>query len=232
MLAAAVVTMLAIGLVVGYATSTSDWAKLDLEDTIASAPLQGYHLGELLIGVLGVLFVTGEYATGMVRSTFAAVPTRLPVLGAKSVVFGAVALVVMTLSSFATFFAAQLILVPDGHGASLSDPGALRSVAGIGLYLALIGVMGGAFGWIVRSTAGAISSLVALLLIVPALVGLLPGSLSTTITEYLPNNAGGSFVTSAHIPDTLAPWTGIGVVGLWTAVALAAAVVVVRRRDA
>jgi ABC-2 type transport system permease protein len=231
-LAAAVVAMIAIGLVIGYATSTSNWASLDAEDTVASAPLQGYHLSELLIGVLGVLFVSGEYATGMIRSTFAAVPKRLPILGAKSAVFGVVALVTMTATSFATFFAAQAFLSPDGHGSSLSDPGALRSVAGVGFYLALIGLLGGAFGWIVRSTAGAISGLVGLLLIVPVILGLLPGSIGTTIAKFFPSNAGGSLVSSVQLPDTLAPWTGIGVLGLWVVAALALAAVVIRRRDA
>lgn len=231
-LGAAVVAMIAIGLIIGYATSTANWATLDAEDTVVSAPLQGYRLSELLIGVLGVLFVSGEYATGMIRSTFAAVPKRLPVLGAKSAVFAAVALVTMTATSFATFFAAQAFLSPDGHGSSLSDPGALRAVAGVGLYLALIGLLGGAFGWIVRSTAGAISGLVGLLLIVPVLLGLLPGSIGTTLAEYFPSNAGGSLVSSVRLPDTLAPWTGIGVLGLWVAAALAVAAVLIRRRDA
>ena len=231
-LGAAVVAMIAIGLLVSYVTSTSNWAKLDLEDTVASAPLQGYHLAELLMGVLGVLFVSGEYGTGMIRSTFAAVPKRLPVLGAKSAVFGVVALVIMTAASFATFFAGQIILSADGHGSSLSDPGALRSVAGVGLYLALIGLLGGAFGWIVRSTAGAISGLFGLLLIIPVIIGLLPGSVSTTLAQYFPSNAGGSFLTSVQLPDTLGPWAGIGVLGLWVAAALAVAAVVIRRRDA
>ncbi len=231
-LAAAVVAMTAIGTAVGYFTGTGNWATLEAQDTLASAPLQGYFLTQLLVGVLGVLFVTGEYGTGMIRSTFAAVPRRLPILGAKTAVFGAVALMAMTVASFAAFFGAQLFLGPDGHGSSLSDPGALRSVAGVGIYLTLVGVLGGALGWVVRNTAGAISALVGLLLILPVILGLLPGSLGTTITKYLPSNAGGSLMTSVQLPDTLAPWTGLGVVVLWVAAALVAAVVVVRRRDA
>ncbi len=230
-LGGAMAAMIAVGIVVAYATSTSNWAKLDLEDTAASAPLQGFHLVQLLIGVLGVLFVTGEYATGMIRSTFAAVPRRLPVLTAKSAVFGAVSLVAMTVTSFATFFAAQVILANDHHGSSLSDPGALRAVAGMGLFMALVGLMGGAFGWIVRSTAGAISGLVGVLLILPVIIGLFPGSFGTTVGKYLPSNAGEAFVASFHNPDLLAPWAGLAVFAAWVAAALAAAVVVIRRRD-
>lgn len=230
--AGAILALIAIGLAVGYATSASDWAKLAAEDRAPSAPLQGYLLAQLLLGVLGVLFVSGEYATGMIRSTFAAVPRRLPVLGAKSVVFGALALIIMTAASFATFFAAQIILSADGHGSSLSDPGALRAVAGVGLYLALVGLLGGALGWIVRSTAGGISALVGILVVVPVIVQALPGSMSTTISELLPSNAGGSFLSSIHQADTLTPWVGIGVFALWVAAAVAGAVVTVRRRDA
>lgn len=230
-LGGAVLAMFAVGLIVAYATSTSNWAKLDLEDTVASAPLQGYRLVQLLIGVLGVLFVSGEYATGMIRSTFTAVPRRLPVLAAKSMVFGAVTLVAMTATSFATFFAAQVILANDGHGSSLSDPGALRSVAGLGFYMALVGLMGGAFGWIVRSTAGAISGLVGVLLILPVIIGLFPGSFSTTVGKYLPSNAGEAFVSSARNPDLLVPWAGIAIFTAWVTAALVAAIVVLRRRD-
>lgn len=230
-LLAAIAAMIGIGLVIGYTTSTGDWAGIDPENKLASAPLRGYILTQLVIGVLGVLFVTGEYGTGMIRSTFAAIPRRLPVLGAKAVVFAVIALVTMSLASFAAFFGAQLFLSPDGHGSSLSDPGALRAVAGVGPYLMLVGLLGGALGWIIRSTAGAISALVGLLLILPVVIGFLPGSLGTTLAKYLPS-AGESFVTSAQLPTMLAPWTGLGVTALWVVAALAVAIAVVRRRDA
>jgi len=226
-LGGAMAAMIAVGIIVAYATTSSNWAHLKIEDTTASAPLQGFYLVELLVGVLGVLFVSGEYATGMIRSTFAAVPRRLPVLTAKSAVFGVVSLIAMTVTSFATFFAAQVILSNHHHGHSLSEPGALRAVAGMGLLMALVGLMGGAFGWIVRSTAGAISGLVSLLLILPVIVGLFPGSFGTTVDKYLPSNAGKAFVISYHNPDLLSPWVGIAVFTAWVAVALAVAVVVI-----
>jgi ABC-2 type transport system permease protein len=230
-LGGAMAAMIAVGIIVAYATTRSNWAHLKVEDTTASATLQGFYLVELLVGVLGVLFVSGEYSTGMIRSTFGAVPRRLPVLTAKSAVFGAVSLIAMTATSFATFFAAQVILSNHHHGHSLSDPGALRAVAGVGLLMALVGLLGGAFGWIVRSTAGAISALVSLLLILPVIVGLFPGSFATTVAKYLPSNAGKAFVVSYHNPDLLAPWAGIAVFAAWVAAALVAAVVLIRRRD-
>jgi ABC-2 type transport system permease protein len=238
-LGAAVALMVIIGLVIGYTTSTANWGAasrdgapaLDSELRLASAPVRGFLITQLVVGVLGILLVTGEYATGMIRSTFTAVPRRLHVVGAKAAVFGVVALVAMTLASFAAFYGAQIFLGPDGHGSSISDPGALRSVAGVGLYLTLVGLLGAGIGWIVRSTAGAITALVGLLLILPNLIGFL-GSWADSIVKYMPSNAGESFVTSARTPDTLAPVTGIGVLALWAAAAFVAAALLVPRRDA
>jgi ABC-2 type transport system permease protein len=237
-LGAAVALMVIIGVVIGYTTSTADWGAprdgspaLDSELKLASAPLRGFLITQLVVGVLGVLFVTGEYATGLIRSTFTAIPRRLQVVGAKAAVFGLVALVAMTLASFAAFYGAQIFLGPEGRGSSLSDPGALRSVAGAGLYLTLVGLLGAGIGWIVRSTAGAISALVALLLILPNLIPLL-GSWAQPVVKYMPNNAGESFLTSARVPDMLAPVTGIGVLAQWVAAALVAGAVLVRSRDA
>lgn len=182
--------------------------------------------------MLGVLFVTGEYGTGMIRSTFQAVPRRWPVLGAKAVVFGAVALVAMTLSSFAAFFAAQAFLGPDGHGSSLADPGVVRAVAGTGDYLTLIGILGGALGWILRSTASALAALLGMLMILPLLVVFLPGSIGDTVTKYLPSEAGEALASSVVQPGLLSPGAGVTVLALWVAVALAVGLAVVRRRDA
>ena len=152
-------------------------------------------------------------------------------LTAKTVVFAAVVLVAMTAASFAAFFGAQLFLSP------MATPRrylirASCAVAGVGVYLTLMALLGGALGWIIRSTAGAIGALVALLLVVPSLVPLLPGSLGTTISQYLPSTAGEAFIGSVRTDDMLAPWTGLGVLALWVTGALVAAAIVLRRRDA
>lgn len=231
-LGGAVAAMVGTGAVIGYTTSTATWSELEPGLAAASGPLQGFFLAQLLIGVLGVLLVAGEYGTGKIRSTFAAVPRRWPVLGAKAVVMGAVALVTMTVASFGAFFAAQAFLGPDGHGSSLSDPGVLRAVVGTGVYVTLIGMLGGALGWILRSTASAIAALLGALMILPVLVGFLPGSVGETITKYLPSEAGESFVTSIESSDALAPGAGLAVLALWVAGALAVGFATVSRRDA
>jgi len=231
MLLAAVVSLIAFAVVLGYTTGSS-WAGLDPEDSAPSAVLQGYRLVTMLIGVLGVLFVTGEYSTGMIRSTLAAVPRRTPVVVAKTLVFGAITLPAMVAASFAAFFGGQVFLAHYGHSTALTAPGVLRIVIGTGVFLALVGVLGSAIGWILRNTAGGISTYLGLLLVLPLLIGFLPSSLGSHITPYLPSNAGEAFISSVRSPDSLAPWTGLAVLVAWVVAALAVAVVQLRRRDA
>lgn len=178
-----------------------------------------------------MLFVSAEYSTGMIRSTLAAVPTRTPVLLAKALVFGVVALVAMVAAAFVAFLGAQGFLSHYGHGSSLSDSTVLRVVIGTGVYLALVGLLGGALGWIVRSTPGGISALVGLLMVLPVVFRVLPGSWAADIAEYLPSGAGGSFVSSVHAANTLTPWVGLGVLAAWVLAALAGAAVLLKRRD-
>ena len=230
-LGAAVVVMLAFGVIVAFNTRHLT-AGQDPDDLGKSATLQGYYLGQLLIGALGVLFVTGEFSTGMVRSTFAAVPTRLPVLVAKFLVFLAVSAVAMITVSVVAFLAGQAIISQDRVGYSLSDPGALRVVLGAGVYLALVGLLGGAIGWIVRSTPGSLVAYFALMLVLPVVFNVVLGQWGKNVYKFLPSGAGSSFFSSPQEPDSLHPWTGLGVLVIWIIVALAAAAVSLRRRDA
>ena len=230
-LGAAAASLVASAVVIGYTTGTSR-AGLAPEDAAPSAVLQGYHLVTLLIGVLGVLFVTGEYGTGMVRSTLAAVPRRVPVLLAKTLVLGVTGLVAMVGASVAAYLSGQAVLGHYGYGTSLTASGVLSVVLGTGVYLALVGLLGSAIGWVVRNTAGGLSTFLGLLLILPLLIGFLPSSLSANISPYLPSTAGEAFISSVHAPGTLAPWTGLVVLMGWVVATLAVAAAQLRRRDA
>jgi ABC-2 type transport system permease protein len=230
-LGAAVLVMIGLGMVIGYYTG-KDFAGVAPEDAAPSAPLQGSIGAQLLIGILGVLFVSGEYATGMIRSSLAAVPKRLPVLAAKAAVFGAIVLLTMVASSFGAFLAARAFLSYYGHASSLTDPGVLRVVIGTGVYLTLIGLLGAALGWLARSTPGGITAFAGLILVLPGLLQVLPGTWGQTVAHYLPEQAGEAFITSIHTDGALQPWTGLGVLTLWVTVATGAAVLVLKRRDA
>jgi ABC-type transport system involved in multi-copper enzyme maturation permease subunit len=230
-LGVAVVAMVLVGLIVAYNTRHLS-ANLQPNDIAPSSPLQGFYLGQLLMGALGVLFVSGEYSTGMIRSTLAAVPKRVPVLWAKLVVFVAVAGTSMIAISFVAFLAAEGLLSHYRTGFSLGGPGVLRVVLGTGIYLTLIGVIGSVLGWIVRSTPGALVAFVGVVIVLPVLFGDALGNWGKHVAEFLPSSAGSAFASS--VPDglSLTPWWGLVVLAGWVLLGLAAAVVLLRRRDA
>jgi ABC-2 type transport system permease protein len=196
----------------------------------------GVQLAQLAIGVLGVLVISAEYTTGLVRSTFAAVPKRLPVLWAKAGVFGLVTLVLAVPSTLIAFFAAQAILrghTLNGHDIALSfsDPGVARAVIGGALYLTLVGLFGLGFGALLRNTAGGISALAAVLFVLPPLITVLPSSWDNAISPYLPSNAGQAIMQTGNPAHTLAPWAGLGLFAGYAAITIALAAVLLRRRD-
>ena len=223
----AIAAMVVTGAVIGATAANA--TRPDPESLVTSGPLQGYYLAELIVGVLGAVIVTSEYTSGMIRGTFTAAPRRAGVLAAKAAVFGGLLLAAMTASSFAAFFAAQAFLGDEGP--ALSDPGGLRIVAGTGLYLALVGVLGTALGWIIRSTAGAVSAFVGLLWIVPTLLQAIPGATSETVAKVLPARAGEALISVAGDGGTLSPAAGAAVLAAWVLLALLAAGVLVARRD-
>ena len=192
--------------------------------------LSGVLLAQLAIAVLGVLVITTEYSTGMIRSTFAAAPQRHAVIIAKAGVLGAAAFTVGTIASLIAFLGGQAIM--GANGVSLTSPGALRSVIGIGLYLGLLGVFAVALGTIIRRSTGAIAALVGLILVLPALLLTLPASIQDTVVKFLPGNAGQAVFSTGKDTSTLSPWVGLAVFALYAAAALTLALVLLRRRDA
>jgi ABC-2 type transport system permease protein len=194
--------------------------------------LGGSHLSQVAFGALGVLAITSEYGTGMIRATLAAVPQRRMLLAAKLVVFTGVALGIGTLSSFAAFFVFQVFVADETLRSSLGDPGVLRAVAGCGLYLTALGLLGLGLGAIIRSGAGAIAAVFSLLFVPPLLLQLLPHSWKTAIGPYAPMQAGSQIFTTHREADALAPWAGFGVLSAYAVVALAVGFILITRRDA
>ncbi|MFE1293797.1 ABC transporter permease [Streptomyces sp. NPDC057413] len=199
--------------------------------TAVSLSLFGTNFAQLALGVLGVLVTAGEYSTGMIRSTLAAVPRRLPVLWSKATVYGLVALVTGTAGAFAAFLIGSRIVSGTPAAMGLGHSGVLRSLLGAGLYLGLVGVIGTALGALLRSVAGGISVLVAALMLVPGLVSLLPTSWQGHIAPYLPSHAGESIFALTHDSTTLSPGGGLVVFLGWTALALAGAAYRLLRSD-
>ena len=231
----------AIVFIVGLATlvplvTVSHWPPRDPREALGFDPttrtLSGIFLAQLAIGVLGVLLITGEYATGMIRATFAAVPARLPVLWAKAAVFAAVTLVLMVPTVLGAFLIGQSILASKHLQTNLSSPGVLRAVIGAALFLTVVGLLGIGLGALLRNTAGGISTLFGLLFVLPIIVRFLPSSWSDPINKYLPSNAGEAITHVHPDPTLLAPWTGFGLFFGYAAVILIAAAISLRMRDA
>jgi ABC-type transport system involved in multi-copper enzyme maturation permease subunit len=201
----------------------------------AANSLTGGILAQLAVAVLGVLVITSEYATGMIRTTISAVPQRLNVLSSKVVVFAAVTFAVTTASCFTAFFIGQLILSSKHMGVSIGDPRVARTVVGTALYLTVLGLLSLGIGGLLRKTAGAICAVVGILFVLPVVASFLPSSLSG-VQKYLPSDAGTAIInsTSGHADgaDALGPWFGMAVFVAYALVALVAAGYLLQRRDA
>jgi ABC-type transport system involved in multi-copper enzyme maturation permease subunit len=200
----------------------------------AAYSLSGFFLAQLAIGVLGVVVIASEYATGSIRSTFAAAPQRVGVLAAKAAVFGAVAAATGIVSALAAFFTGQALLAGQGIGTTIGGPGALRSVIGAGLYLAVLGLLALGLGTLIRRTAGAIATVAGLIIILPVLVQGLPSTWQAAITRYLPSVAGQAVIGRTKFAppgQLLPPWAGFALFCAYTAAVLTAAALTLNRRD-
>ena len=231
------VFLVAFGLISAarYKSMISSGQRLDPDFAQANAvslSLFGTNFAQLALGVLGVLVTAGEYSTGMIRSTLAAVPRRLPVLWSKATAYGGVALVVGTAGAFITFLIGSGIVSGTHAALTLSDAGVVRSLLGAGLYLGLVGVIGIALGALFRSVAGGISVLVGALMLIPGLISLLPSAWQGNISPYLPSNAGQAMFALHHDATTLSPTAGLVVFLGWTVLTLAGAAYRLVRTDA
>jgi ABC-2 type transport system permease protein len=214
---------------------THQWPHMSLQDRREFHPLDvnlaGVQVAQLAIGVLGVLVITGEYSTGMIRATMAAVPKRLPVLWAKAIVYGLVVLVLATPATLIAFVVGEAILAHQHIEIAFSHPGVPRVVLGAALYLTVIGLFGLGIGAIVRNTAGGIATFAGILFVLPPLMNVLPASWNNAISPYLPLNAGQAVMALTRDPQQLAPWTGLGLLCAYAAAALALAALLLVRRD-
>lgn len=252
----AILVVLGVGVgVLATAETRSHWATtspLAFDPTRTS--LIGVQIAQLVVGVLGVLVVTGEYSTGTIRATFSAAPRRPMVIVAKTAVFTVTALLVSEVVAFLSFFLGQAMLTPPAVHATLSTPGALRAVIGSGLYICFIGLLGLGLGLIVRHTAGAIGAFVGVLLIVPIVVSALPQSIINAVQRYEPLQIGKTMITvrtgqilghgvrivhgvhhivqGASGPATFSPWAGFGILSAYAVALLVLGTVLLVRRDA
>jgi ABC-type transport system involved in multi-copper enzyme maturation permease subunit len=194
--------------------------------------LAGVNVAQLAIAVLGVLLISAEYSTGSIRSTFTAVPKRLPVLWAKLIDYAAVSLALIVPAVLVSFFASQAILHNISQlQTSFTDPGVARSVIGGAVYVMLVGTFALAMGAIVRNTAGGIAAFAAIFFVLPPLMFTLPQSWNNAISQYLPLEAGNQIFALDHGAHSLTPLAGGLVLAGYCAAAIGIAAVLLVRRD-
>jgi ABC-2 type transport system permease protein len=183
------------------------------------------------VSILAVLSFTSEYSTGLIRTTFTAVPQRLRVLAAKAAVTGGVALVAGEILAFVTFFLAQAILAAHHRGLSLGSPGALRAVLAAGLLLAVCALIGLGLGAVFRRTPGGIAATIAVIYLVGVLCLVLPRPWNTRIGRFTLPFASYQLIAQHPLTSLFSPGLSLLVLLAWPAAALLAAAVMLTRRD-
>ncbi|QAY73851.1 ABC transporter permease [Agromyces protaetiae] len=203
---------------------------------VVQAASFGVLFGQLVVGVLGVLSISGEYTTGMIRSSFQATPKRLPVLAAKAVVLFVATFVVSAVALVAAFLVANLVFSGAGVEASLFDPEVLQPLALGALYLALVSVFALGVGAMLRSSAGGIAVVLGFILLVPMILQLIPADWAHDIVPFLLASAGSTMTTPPSLIDPASTdpnvWQSLLLTLGWTAVSLTGASVLLKRRDA
>jgi ABC-2 type transport system permease protein len=214
-----------------------DWATMSAANRASFDPVNnsfaGLTIGQLAFGVLGVLVITSEFSSGMIRATFAAVPRRPLLLAAKAAVLAAVTLVAGEILAFAAFAIGEAVLRSPAPHATLGQPGVLRAVTMAGAYPALIALMALGLGAVIRHTAGAISAVVGILFVLPLILLPLGISIQNSAGQFMPMLIAENSLTAVKpVTHSLSPGLGVGVLCLYAAAALAAGTWALARRDA
>lgn len=198
----------------------------------------GFEMAALVVAVLGALMITGEYSTGMIRSTFAAVPRRLPAFFGKAVVLVLVTAVLITVSLALSWLVTYPLLNGNDATVDFGNSDQIRSLGGTVLYVTLVALFALGLGALLRHTAGAIFTVVAIFLVIPTIVQIATFAASQlewvgTVNKLLPSVAGAQITPNAGaFPDVLDPWVGISVLAGYTALVLAGAAMRVKFQDA
>jgi ABC-2 type transport system permease protein len=240
-LAATVALMVGVSLAVAFSL---DAVATDPATAAAAAALTGaevvsggFQLGMLTIAVLGALLITGEYSTGMIRSTLAAVPTRVPVLAAKATALAAVTAAVATVAMALSYVVTMPVLSGHDRIPALDDASTWRVFGGTVYFLIAAAVFALGVGTLLRSSAGAITVAITVLLLLPGVLTFINLTWVQTLVDYLPVPAAGAFLgggedSLASVGKDLSQVTGVLVIAAYAVVPLVAGAIVLRHRDA
>jgi ABC-2 type transport system permease protein len=233
-----VVVSLGIALLLSFATNFGGQAPTtDIHnDIVLQTATFGVYFGQLIVAVLGVLIVSGEYTTGMIRSTLTAVPKRVPALAAKALVLFVATFVVGIISAFGSLLIAVPVLGGQGIDADFSDGSLIGNLVLAAVYLALVAVFALGLGTVLRSSAGGIAAALGTILLLPTILqlfaGLTQAQWAMDLMPYLFSNAGNGMYTPAIGAGGLEQWQSALVVLGWVVVSLVAGALLLKRRDA
>ncbi|HEY9323955.1 MAG TPA: ABC transporter permease [Agromyces sp.] len=202
---------------------------------IVQSSVFGVFFGQLVAGVLGVLIISGEYTTGMIRSTLTAVPKRLPALATKAIVLFVTTFLVGLVANLGAFLVASVVFSGVDVSASLVDPAVFLPILGGALYLALVSVFALGVGTMLRSSAGGIAAVLGVMLLLPTVLQMIPAEWAHDLIPYLISSAGlGIFTSTTAEPagDALGAWLSLLIVLAWMGASIAGAAVLLKRRDA
>lgn len=231
---AAIVLGIGLGALISAANAHA-YPQMSPQDRLTFDPTSlstaGLFFSQLALGVLAILAMSAEYSTGTIRTTLCAVPQRGYVLAAKSLLIAVVAVVVTVVTAFSAFFIGQEIFKGHNLNVSLSDPGVLRAVLGTALYMGALMLFALGLATIIRHTAGAITTLVGVVFVLPAVSNAFPKSWQHDLARYFPANAGGAITSVVHTSTSLGPWSGYLVFLVWVVAILGAGWYLLRERD-
>ena len=231
--AVTIVGGIGLSAMLGLSTSVEGLTAADQTSLVVQAATMGLLLAQLSVSILGVLVISGEYSTGMIRSTLTAAPRRYSALLAKAAVFAAVTFVVGLIITFGSYFVAASLMATRGAESSLGDPGVISALVGGALFLSLIGVLSLGIGTIVRSGAGGIAATIGLLMLAPIVFALIPAEWAADVARYLPTAVGGAMYQIPLDGGTgMDPVQGLLFLLAWVAVALGSGAALLTRRDA
>lgn len=242
LLASTAVVMVGFGALSAWGTGQfADQAASDPEaaaaiaaqggDLAVTVPTSGVSFAQLILGSLGVLLMSSEFTTGMARSTFAAVPKRLPAFVAKLVVVIVSAFVLTAVSTYIAGLVAVPILENFDLKLDLASSQSVKLLLVTSAYVAAVAAIGMALGTMLRNSAGGIMALVGLFFVAPIAFQLIPGDFFEEARKYLPGNTINPLTAVEHVPDTLEVWQAALVLGAWVVVPVVLAMVLLKKRD-
>jgi len=231
-LLATLVVCIGLPVMISFAIVNQPKSDIGPDFDAAGFSLFGVFLGQLIVGALGVLVISAEYSTGTIRASLTATPQRVVMLVAKLLTFSVVIAIVSFVTTFAAFFLVQAVLDTHDLGVTLGEGTSLRMVVGGALYLIIVGLLGLGIGTILRHSAAGISTVLALLFVLPILASFLPHSWQEQVVKYLPGQAGQAIFQRQADAVTLAPWTGLAVFAGYALLSLIIGAVLLVRRDA